>query len=109
MLNISVSALTQTFLAGIFNMDAFSREINIWVEAGLPHTFGNAFRTFGSSSRRQQRQQHKQHNQQHGMEQLWHHTFYDEYRVAPEEHVVLLTVTPSESGGKPREHNVDHV
>merc|ERR1712194_869415 len=36
--------LVSKFLAGINNMAAFSRELGIPTEAGLPHAFGNAFR-----------------------------------------------------------------
>merc|ERR1719442_87063 len=43
-LDIQESVLIQKFMAGIANMAAFSREIGIPTEAGLPHAFGNAFR-----------------------------------------------------------------
>jgi len=43
-LDISESVLIQKFMAGVANMAAFSREIGIPTEAGLPHAFGNAFR-----------------------------------------------------------------
>merc|ERR1719456_827868 len=43
-LDISDSILIGKFLAGVNNMAAFSREIGIPTEAGLPHAFGNAFK-----------------------------------------------------------------
>lgn len=43
-LDIKQEILIQKFLTGIANMAAFSREIGIPTEAGLPHMFGNAFR-----------------------------------------------------------------
>merc|ERR1719362_1347802 len=43
-LDIKDDVLIQKFLSGIANMAAFSREIGIPTEAGLPHMFGNAFR-----------------------------------------------------------------
>merc|ERR1712187_706316 len=43
-LDIQDSVLIQKFMAGVANMAAFSREIGIPTEAGLPHAFGNAFR-----------------------------------------------------------------
>merc|ERR1719436_1311236 len=43
-LDISETILMQKFMAGIANMAAFSRELGIPTEAGLPHMFGNAFR-----------------------------------------------------------------
>merc|ERR1712137_912296 len=43
-LDISDAVLIQKFMAGVSNMAAFSREIGIPTEAGLPHIFGNAFR-----------------------------------------------------------------
>eukprot|EP00440_Ansanella_granifera_P050811 gb/GFBE01055069.1/.p1 GENE.gb/GFBE01055069.1/~~gb/GFBE01055069.1/.p1 ORF type:complete len:322 (+),score=139.97 gb/GFBE01055069.1/:1-966(+) len=43
-LDISESVLITKFLAGVANMAAFSREIGIPTECGLPHAFGNAFR-----------------------------------------------------------------
>merc|ERR1719343_1119092 len=47
-LDISDSVLIQKFMAGIANMAAFSREIGIPTEAGLPHMFGNAFRNIAA-------------------------------------------------------------
>merc|ERR1740121_2204493 len=43
-LDIGESVLIQKFMGGIANMAAFSREIGIPTEAGLPHAFGNAFK-----------------------------------------------------------------
>jgi len=43
-LELSDSDLITKFIAGIANMAAFSREIGIPTEAGLPHAFGNAFK-----------------------------------------------------------------
>jgi len=47
-LDIKDEVLIQKFMAGIANMAAFSREIGIPTEAGLPHMFGNAFRNIAS-------------------------------------------------------------
>merc|ERR1719443_124461 len=43
-LDISDDVLISKFLAGVNNMAAFSRELGIPTEAGLPHAFGNAFK-----------------------------------------------------------------
>jgi len=43
-LDIDDSVLITKFMAGVSNMAAFSRELGIPTEAGLPHMFGNAFR-----------------------------------------------------------------
>jgi len=43
-LDISDDVLMTKFLTGVNNMAAFSREIGIPTEAGLPHAFGNAFK-----------------------------------------------------------------
>merc|ERR1719231_539851 len=43
-LDISDAVLISKFLNGVNNMAAFSREIGIPTEAGLPHAFGNAFK-----------------------------------------------------------------
>jgi len=43
-LDISDAVLIGKFMAGVANMAAFSREIGILTEAGLPHAFGNAFK-----------------------------------------------------------------
>merc|ERR1719517_221630 len=47
-LDISEQVLMQKFLAGIANMAAFSREVGIPTEAGVPHMFGNAFRNIAA-------------------------------------------------------------
>merc|ERR1711972_193724 len=47
-LDIKESVLIQKFMAGIANMAAFSREVGIPTEAGLPHAFGNAFKNVAS-------------------------------------------------------------
>jgi large subunit ribosomal protein LP0 len=43
-LDMKDEVLISKFMAGVSNMAAFSREIGIPTEAGLPHMFGNAFR-----------------------------------------------------------------
>merc|ERR1719517_189019 len=43
-LDISDDILIEKFMRGVANMAAFSRELGIPTEAGLPHAFGNAFR-----------------------------------------------------------------
>merc|ERR1712176_1152641 len=43
-LDIKEEILIQKSMAGVSNMAAFSRELGIPTEAGLPHMFGNAFR-----------------------------------------------------------------
>merc|ERR1712060_205346 len=43
-LDIKQEVLIQKFMAGVANMAAFSREVGIPTEAGLPHAFGNAFK-----------------------------------------------------------------
>jgi len=47
-LDIGEGVLIQKFMAGIANMAAFSREIGIPTEAGLPHMFGNAFKNIAA-------------------------------------------------------------
>jgi len=47
-LDISDSVLISKFLAGVNNMAAFSRELGIPTEAGLPHAFGNAFKNIAA-------------------------------------------------------------
>jgi len=47
-LDIKDDVLISKFLGGIANMAAFSRELGIPTEAGLPHMFGNAFRNIAS-------------------------------------------------------------
>merc|ERR1712060_656467 len=47
-LDIKDDVLVTKFLAGVANMAAFSREVGIPTEAGLPHMLGNAFRNVAS-------------------------------------------------------------
>lgn len=47
-LDMDQSLLIQKFLTGVANMAAFSREVGIPTEAGLPHMFGNAFRNLAA-------------------------------------------------------------
>merc|ERR1719379_1902605 len=47
-LDIQDSVLIQKFMSGVANMAAFSREVGIPTEAGLPHAMGNAFRNVAS-------------------------------------------------------------
>merc|ERR1719159_672546 len=47
-LDIKTEVLIQKFMAGIANMAAFSREVGIPTEAGLPHAFGNAFKNIAA-------------------------------------------------------------
>merc|ERR1719453_861031 len=47
-LEMSEDTLVAKFLAGIQNMAAFSREVGIPTEAGMPHMFGNAFRNIAA-------------------------------------------------------------
>jgi len=43
-LDISNDVLIAKFMSGVSNMAAFSREVGIPTQAGLPHAFGNAFK-----------------------------------------------------------------
>jgi len=43
-LDIKDDVLISKFMNGVNNMAAFSRELGIPTEAGLPHAFGNAFK-----------------------------------------------------------------
>jgi len=47
-LDITDAELMSKFMAGIANMAAFSREIGIPTEPGLPHMFGNAFKNIAA-------------------------------------------------------------
>jgi len=47
-LDISPDVLMMKFMKGLGNMAAFSREVGVPTEAGLPHMFGNGFRNVAS-------------------------------------------------------------
>jgi len=47
-LDIKDDVLISKFLSGVANMAAFSREVGIPTEAGLPHMFGNAFKNMAA-------------------------------------------------------------
>merc|ERR550532_3573324 len=47
-LDIKDDVLIMKFLGGVANMAAFSREVGVPTEPGLPHMIGNAFRNVAS-------------------------------------------------------------
>merc|ERR1712232_1144630 len=47
-LDIKDDVLITKFLSGVANMAAFSRELGIPTEAGLPHMFGDAFKNMAA-------------------------------------------------------------
>merc|ERR1712060_87489 len=47
-LDIKDDVLIRKFMGGVANMAAFSREIGIPTEAGIPHMFGNGFRNIAA-------------------------------------------------------------
>merc|ERR1719203_2427839 len=47
-LDISPDVLMRKFMSGLGNVAAFSREIGIPTEPGLPHMFGNGFRNIAA-------------------------------------------------------------
>merc|ERR1711879_825890 len=47
-LDIKEDVLMMKFMSGVANMAAFSREVGIPTEAGLPHAFGNAFKNIAA-------------------------------------------------------------